>query len=68
MSSDEKKLQEWMNSHDGEDYCTYCLYSDECHGMSLGPNGPIYPPCCSKNIEDLLDTEAILDDIENGEW
>ena len=25
--------------------CDICKYAADCHGISAGPNGPIYPPC-----------------------
>lgn len=62
--SDRERLDKWLSEHDGEDYCYYCIYGSECNGMTLGPDGPIEPPCTSINIEDLLDTEAILNDLD----
>lgn len=25
--------------------CLVCKYFSDCNGLTLGPNGPIYPPC-----------------------
>ncbi len=63
----EEKLDMWLKEHDGDDYCNYCIYGSECEGMTCGPDGPIEPPCASGNIIDLLDTEAILQDLEEEE-
>lgn len=43
-----------------------------CNGLSLGPNGPIYPRCADGNFNDYVSLEKlddeclqiILDDIE----
>ena len=33
--NDDEKLKEWLNTHDGEDYCKFCIYDNECpHGMT----------------------------------
>lgn len=65
--SDKEKIDSWMGRHDGEDYCNYCIYGGECTGATLGPDGPIEPPCTGCDIEDLLDFDAILQDLEDGE-
>lgn len=59
-------IDDWIDSHDGDDYCHYCIHNGECSGMTQSPNGPIEPPCCSTDIKELLDTNAILTDIMNG--
>lgn len=61
---DKEKLDKWLEENDGDDYCNYCIYGSECTGMACGPDGPIEPPCAGGNIEDLLDTDAILQDLE----
>lgn len=30
--AEEQRLREWVKSHDGEDYCAYCLYEEDCPG------------------------------------
>lgn len=63
---DDKKVDEWMENHDGEDYCHYCIHSGDCRGITGGPNGPIYPPCCDSDFrEELLDVDALLEDLES---
>ncbi len=63
-----EKIKKWLDSHDGDDYCKYCKYDSNCnHGVTGGPNGPIYPPCADSDIEKLLDTESLLEDLENEE-
>lgn len=47
---------------EGEDCCEYCPYRDECHGITGGPNGPIYPYCADNNIYAVLDYEKFKED------
>lgn len=28
--------------------CIVCKYYIDCHGLTQGPNGPIYPPCADR--------------------
>lgn len=58
-----EKIKKWIEEHEGVDYCK-C--NDECGGSGVvgGPDGPIYPPCVDTDIEELLDTEALLEDME----
>ena len=36
--------------------------------MTGGPDGPIYPPCCDSDFrEELLDVDALLEDLESEE-
>lgn len=38
-----------------EQVCDVCRYDSLCiHGVAGGPNGPIYPPCCDKDISELV--------------
>lgn len=55
--TEQEKIDKWIDEHDGED----------CKGMVCYGGAPIEPACCSYDIEELLDTESILEDIENGE-
>lgn len=66
---DDKRIKEWLESHDGDDYCHYCLHGGGmCGGMSGGPEGPIYPPCCDTDFgETLLDVDALLEDLKSEE-
>lgn len=67
MTDDEKLFKEWIESHEGEEYCSYCIACDECNGGVVGgPDGPIYPPRCDTDIEKLIDTYALLVDINRG--
>lgn len=66
--SDKEKIDKWLEEHDGDDYCEYCIYGNECGGLTYDSLGPLEPLCCSTDLEELLDTEAILMDIaENTE-
>lgn len=67
MSDRESELiNAWIDSHDGEDYCTYCRFNDECpHGTACYGGSPVEPPCCSYDIKELLDIDTILKDLES---
>ena len=28
--SDDEKLAKWIETHDGDDYCRYCIYDSDC--------------------------------------
>lgn len=61
----DEKLRQWIETHDGEDYCHYCIFDDDCpHGITCYGGPTIEPPCCGKDLLELLDTEAILADLE----
>lgn len=66
--SDEKILDEWIDTHNSEDYCEYCIKNDNCrHCIACYGGEPIEPYCCSvADIKELLDTERILDDIREA--
>ena len=33
-NTDKGKIEKWLNDHDGEERCNYCIYDDECpHGI-----------------------------------
>ena len=58
----------WIETHDGDDYCHYCKYNDDCtRGMVCYGGAPIEPPCCIWDIKELLDEEAIIEDLEEIE-
>lgn len=64
--SDNEKLEKWLSEHDGEEYCKYCIYADECtHGIACYGRMPVEPPCAGRDLEDLLDIESILKDLED---
>ncbi len=64
-----EKVKNWLETHDGEDYCRYCIHDSACtHGMACYGGMPIEPPCTSQDMEDFMDLEWLLEDIENGEW
>lgn len=58
-----EEIKKWIDTHEGEDYCEYCIYNDKCNGLHLGPNGPVYPPCCDRDIEGLLNLKQIEEEI-----
>lgn len=62
----DEKVLKWAEEHDGDDWCQYCRYGDECEGgVRGGPNSPIYPPCADGEPEMCLDESAVLEAIEN---
>lgn len=67
---DNEKVKNWLETHDGEDCCRYCIHdSSGCpHGMACYGGAPIEPLCASQDIEDFMDLEWLLEDIENGVW
>lgn len=52
-----------------ENACNVCRYYDTCNGgVTGGPDGPIYPPCCDAGYESLLyeeDAIELAEEIEN---
>lgn len=64
--NDKEIIDKWISDHEREDYCKYCRYDDECpHGIACYGGAPVEPPCCGNSIEELPDTEAILEDLES---
>lgn len=60
-----EKFDKWLTEHEGEERCKYCCYDDECpHGVRCYGGNPIEPPCCSREPEEYLNIEAILEDLE----
>ena len=56
-----------------DNLCGICsIRNYGCNGLSLGPNGPMYPPCDNVNVDHYVDFEKlddeclqiILDEIE----
>lgn len=66
--TEEEKINKWISEHDGDDYCHYCTLSEDCsHGMVCYGGEPIESACCAYDIAELLNTEQILEDMDNGE-
>lgn len=43
--------------------CDVCSYKTRgCNGMSINPNGPVFPPCADDNTYDYVD-ERLLEQI-----
>lgn len=62
----DERVLKWADEHGGDEWCQYCVYSDDCSGgVRGGPNGPIYPSCSDGEPEMCLDEEAVLEAIEN---
>ena len=56
----EQKLKLYDKYNDGN-RCSVCLFTS-CNGMTLGPNGPIYPKCSDHNPDDLVVPEKLDDE------
>lgn len=41
---DDKKVDEWLENHDGQDYCHYCIYSGDCREKAGHPEGTRWNP------------------------
>ena len=66
----ERKIALWLQRHDGEYFCHYCILNNDCPQdiVCYGGN-PIEPPCWSLDYEGkLLNKNALYEDIKNGEW
>lgn len=62
------RVEKWVNEHDGDELCKYCRHDDVCsHGVSGGPNGPIFPPCADGDLDMWLDENVLIEAIENGD-
>lgn len=60
---DEQILDEWLKTHDGEDYCKYCPENAECpHGMACYCGEPIEPSCYGADMKEFLYTDSIIED------
>lgn len=60
-------IEKWIEDHDIDDYCHYCVDNEECpHGMVCYGGQPI-EPACTGGLEALLDTESILEDLIKAE-
>lgn len=61
------RVEKWVSEHDGDELCKYCKHDDVCsHGVSGGPNGPIFPLCSDGDLELFLDETSLITAIENG--
>lgn len=66
--TDEERDAIMLDMGESETKCKYCNISDECsNGVSGGPNGPIYPPCCNGDISYMINFQSYLDDKREGE-
>lgn len=63
--SKEQNIKDAFNKLEGEECCNYCRYRNACNGLTLGPNGPIYPPCADLNTNVYMDYELFKEDYLN---
>ena len=61
-------VRSYLEEYGEGEACPYCKYHSDYHGLSSGPNGPIFPPCAdAEELLGLLDVAAFAADIRNGE-
>lgn len=75
--NDRELVRSYLEEYGEEEACPYCKYHSDCHGLSSGPNGPIFPPfffagrrtfCAdAEDLLGLLDVAAFAADIRKGE-
>ena len=70
MNEAERKIALWLQRHDGEYFCHYCILNNDCpHDIVCYGGNPIEPPCWSLDCEGkLLNKDKLYEDIKNGEW
>lgn len=62
----EELLKKWIEENGVPEICNYCICDSDCkHNVVCYGGEPIFPPCADGDIEELLDTDAILADIES---
>lgn len=44
---------------DQDRLCEVCRFRYDCHGLSMGPNGPTYPACADGDYEIFVDLDAL---------
>ena len=64
MDEELRKMFEVVTEHDR--LCDACKYQyDGCSGgVTGGPNGPIYPPCCDSDPEKYVDEDYLRETYE----
>lgn len=68
MTENEKNMLKDIFENSPDEFCNYCKYSDECHGITCYGNGPVYPPCADEEWYVLVDLELtynLIKDIQN---
>ena len=59
-------IDKWVEGHELEDYCRYCIDKNECpHGIACYGGAPIEPACCG-GLNDLLEMDILLEDLIKG--
>lgn len=56
----EQKFELYNKSNDYK-LCGICSITG-CNGLTLGPNGPIYPRCSDGNVNDYVNFEKLDDE------
>ena len=63
MGEDFRKMLEAVIEQDR--LCDVCRFQhDGCGGLTLGPNGPIYPPCSDSDPENYVDEDFLREVYE----
>ena len=57
-----------LKEQDSDTICKYCIYENDCNkGVTNTGGGPIFPPCCDIELENLIDIDAYIANVEEGE-
>lgn len=60
-------VDNWIENHELEDYCRYCIDKNECpHGVACY-GGALIEPACTGGLDSLLETDILLEDLIRGE-
>lgn len=41
--------------------CECCKYTGICRGITIGPRGPLFPPCSDKDFNELLVADRVIE-------
>lgn len=64
------KVNKWIEEHDYPEYCEYCRWNTDCsRDTYVSIDGDVSdPPCCAcDDPTEYLETESILEDLEDIE-
>lgn len=64
----DKKIEKWIKDNGCQEYCNYCIWSEDClHVMFCYGGEPVELPCYRSEPEEFLDLEAIECELEKGD-
>lgn len=65
MTENESAFLDDLADHDR--LCEVCQLRFDCHGLSMGPNGPSYPACADGDYETFVDLDALEELMQEEE-